>query len=185
MAVALCTSSPSRPPVPLPFYPKSGDLRSDDVFTTRVLLALNRASFQVGILKSILPLVSPFLLYPCPHSEWRRRRWAGQTRLEGGVQPTLGWLWGAQGKWLYFGGPPEMAPARGQSARHWLEQRPCRQPAIQTRVLFRRRVGEPAADGSCVFWEADVVSQGRCIVSFSGVALPSPLPHCHPQPPLL
>lgn len=45
-------------PVPLSFYPKSGDLWSDHVLTTRVLLALNRASFQVGIL-SILPLVSP------------------------------------------------------------------------------------------------------------------------------
>lgn len=118
LAVALCTSSPSRPPVPLPFYAKSGDLWSADVFTTRVLLALNRASFQVGILKSVLPVLSPFLLYPCPESEWRRRHWAGQTRLEGGVQPTLGWPWGAQGKWLHFGGPPEIAPARGQNARH-------------------------------------------------------------------
>lgn len=86
----------------------------------------------------------------------------------GRVKPDLkegcSQLWAGQGvpkanKWLHLGGPPEIAPARGQSARHWLEQRPCHQPAIQTRVLFRCRVGEPAVDGSRVFWEAS-----RCCV---------------------
>lgn len=114
---------------------------------------------------------------PRPESWWRRRHWAGQTRLEGGVQPTLGWPWGAQGKWLHFGGPPEIAPARGQSARHWLTRAAPLPPASDSDLGSVPPQGGRTSGGlqPCFLG-------GRCcvpgtlhsVIQWGGPALPSP-----------